>query len=69
MHLYDELLKINCFAKENLHVRNNYEAVELPFSRAQRIEYDFQQKATMDQVPGMMSSMSTTNYCKGICIV
>ena len=39
MHLYDELLKFNCFAKENLHVRNNYKAVELPFSRAQRIEY------------------------------
>ena len=55
---YDELLKFNCFAKENLHVRNNYEAVELPFSCAQRIEYDFQQKATMDQVLGMMSSMS-----------
>ena len=55
---YDELFKFNCFAKENLHVRNNYQAVELPFSRAQRIEFDFQQKATMDQLLGMMSSMS-----------
>ena len=34
---YDELFKFDCFAKENLHVRNNYQAVELPFSRVQRI--------------------------------
>ena len=54
---YDELLKFNCFQKENLHVMDAYKAVELPFSRAQRIEFDFQQKSTMDQLLGFMSSM------------
>ena len=55
---HDDLFKFNCFAEENLHVMDNYKAVELPFSRAQRIEFDLQQKSTMDQLLGFLSSVS-----------
>ena len=54
---YDELFKLDCFAEENLHVIDNYKADELPFSCAQRIEFDLQQKSTMDQLLRFLSSV------------
>ena len=53
-----ELFKSDCFADENLHVLHNYRDVELPFSHAQRIEFDLQQQSTMDQLIGFLSSVS-----------
>ena len=55
---YAELFKFNCFAEENFHVMNKYKTVELPFSCTKRIEFDLQQKATIDQLIGLWSSMS-----------
>ena len=53
-----KLIESKCFAEENYHVLDNYKAVELPFPRAQGFEFDMQQKSTMDQLIGFMSSVS-----------
>ena len=60
-----ELFKFDCFTEQNLHVLNNYEAVELPFCNAQRVDFEFHQKATIDQMLGYFSSVSMyVAYCK-----
>ena len=55
---HGELITFNCFPEEVIHVMDNYKAVELPFSCAQRFEFDLQQKSTIDQVLGLLSSVS-----------
>ena len=60
-----ELFKFDCFAEQNLHVLNNYEAVELPFSNTQRVDLEFPQEATIDEFLGYFSSVSMyVAYCK-----
>ena len=61
---FDELIKSNCLGKAMLAV-NNYEAVKLPFSQTQRIEFDLPQKATINQVLGLFcSTASYRSYCE-----
>lgn len=60
-----ELFKCNCFAKQNLHVLNNYEAVELPFDDVQRIEFPFPQQINLEQLVGFFLSVSMyKEYCE-----
>jgi ubiquinone/menaquinone biosynthesis C-methylase UbiE len=53
-----EMFKYGCFAQQNLHVLNKYEAVKLPFQRTQRIEFSLSQEATFEQIVGLISSIS-----------
>ena len=63
--LYAEFFKCDCFAEQNLHVLNNYEAVELPFSNTRRVDLEFPQEATIDELLGFFSSISMyLAYCK-----
>ena len=61
----EEIFRSNCFTAENHHILNKYKAVELPFKQTQRVEFDLPQQATIDQVLGLISSVSMyTTYCE-----
>ena len=61
----EELFQFNCFSEQNLHVLNKYKAVKLPFVQTQRFEFDFPQISTIDQILGLMSSVSMYRlYCE-----
>ena len=61
----DELFCSNCFSKQNLHVLNEYKSVTLPFLETKRIEFDFPQTSSIEQLLGLMSSISMYNsYCE-----
>ena len=59
------MFRSNCFAAKNYHVLNKYKAVELPFKQTLRVEFDLPQQATIDQILGLISSVSMyTTYCE-----
>ena len=61
----DELHQNDCFSEQNLHALNEYRAVQLPLSATTRIEFDFPQRGTIDQLLGLMSSVSMYKcYCE-----
>ena len=61
----DELHQNDCFSEQNLHALNEYRAVQLPFSATTRIKFDFPQRGTIDQLLGLMSSVSMYKcYCE-----
>ena len=62
---YDALISSDSLGKENLHVMNNYKAVEIPLSQTQRIEFSLPQKSSIDQLEGYLSSVSA--YRKTYC--
>ena len=55
---HDELFETKCFAEQNLHVMNNYQAVELPLSKVKRVDFPFQQETSFEQLLGFLSSVS-----------
>ena len=62
---WDEMIQSDCLGKQNMHVMNNYEAVKLPFSQTQQIEFVLPQKATINQLLGLFSSVSAyRSYCE-----
>ena len=62
---WDEIIRSDCLGKQAMHVMNNYEAVKLPFSQTQRIEFVLPQKATINQLLGFFSSVSSYRcYCE-----
>ena len=62
---YGALIPSECLGEENMHVLNNYEAVEIPLPQTQRIEFSFPQKSSIDQLLGYLSSVSA--YRKAYC--
>ena len=62
---HDALISSDTLGENNVHVMNNYQAVEIPFSQTQRIELSFPQKSSIDQLLGLMSSISAykISYC------
>ena len=61
----DELFEYDCFPEQNLHVLNNYKAVDLPFKKVQRVEFLFPQESNFEQLLGLFSSVSMYSaYCK-----
>ena len=61
----DELFEHECFQEQNLHVLNNYKAVQLPFKKSKRVEFDFPQQASFEQLLGFFSSVSMyVTYCE-----
>ena len=62
---YQEIKVSGCFAKQNQHVVDKYKAVELPFLERERIEFEFPQQATIEQLLGYLSSISMyATYCE-----
>ena len=62
---HEDLFQYECFAEQNLHVMNNYQAVQLPFSKVKRVEFPFQQETSFEQLLGLFSSVSMyTTYCE-----
>ena len=61
----DELFRCDCFSEQNRHGLNEYQAVKLPFSETKRIEFNFPQISSIDQLLGLMSSVSMyKSYCE-----
>ena len=62
--LHEDLIQNECFSEQNLHVMNNYQAVQLPFSKVKRVEFPFKQETSLEQLLGFCSSVSMyTTYC------
>ena len=62
---WDEIIRSDCLGKQAMHVMNKYEAVKLPFSQTQRIEFVLPQNATIKQLLGFFSSVSQYRcYCE-----
>ena len=62
---HDALIPTDSLGEENMHVLNNYEGVEIPFSQTQRIDFSVPQKSSIDQLLGFLSSVSAyrITYC------
>ena len=61
----DELFEYECYTEQNLHVLNNYQAVQLPFDRVKRVEFQFSQETTFEKLLGFFSSVSMyQTYCE-----
>ena len=60
-----EMFLCDCFSEQNMHVLNEYKAVKLPFSESKRIEFEFPQKSSLEQLLGLISSTSMyKSYCQ-----
>ena len=61
----NELFQYECFAEQNLHVLNNYQAVQLPFDKVKRVDFQFPQETTFEKLLGFFSSVSMyQTYCE-----
>lgn len=61
----NELIETGCVDERGIKTLNGYKSLQLPFSGVKRFEFDLPQKASIDELIGFMSSITSYRaYCK-----